>query len=112
MGDLQFFLNSPLWGTGTTIAAFDQHHQLVGNVLVYRDDTQQCGIMDDVFVLPEWRRRGIAKALINEGLKYFRTCGIEDVRLEVKQSNNPAVSLYTIMGYTIINEEVLLGLFL
>jgi ribosomal protein S18 acetylase RimI-like enzyme len=109
---LQFLLDSPSWESGKAITAFDQHHQIVASILAYRDEEQQCGVCDDVFVLPEWRRQGLAKALINEGLKYFQTCGIKDVRLEVKRSNFPAVSLYKSMSYTIANEQVLLGKYL
>jgi ribosomal protein S18 acetylase RimI-like enzyme len=63
-------------------------------------------------VLPAWRGRNIARFLIGEGLKYFQECGIHDMRLEVKQSNSPAVRVYTSMGYEVINEEIFLGRFL
>lgn len=65
-----------------------------------------------MLVAEAWRGRGIARFLIGEGLKYSREQGIPDWRLEVKQSNQPAVKVYSSMGYKTINEEVFLGRFL
>lgn len=65
-----------------------------------------------MFVLPEWRGKGLAKYLLQAGLKHLRQQGFSEVRLEVLQSNQPAVGLYQAMGYSIINEDVFVGKFL
>jgi GNAT superfamily N-acetyltransferase len=109
---LRFFLDSPVWAAGMAVAAFDLQGQLVGSVLAYSDEEAGRGVIDDVFVLPEWRRRGIAKRLVGEGIRYFREQGVREVHLDVVQSNGPAISLYRSMGYVTINEEVMLGLYL
>ena len=109
---LRFFLNSPAWAAGTAVAAFDQQGQLAGSVVAYPDGEAGWGVVDDVFVLPEWRRRGIARRMVGEGIRYLREQGVEEVRLDVVQSNEPAVSLYRSMGYVTINEEVMLGLYI
>jgi GNAT superfamily N-acetyltransferase len=109
---LRFFLNSPVWAAGTAVAAFDPQGQLVGSVVAYPDEEAGWGVVDDVFVLPEWRRRGIAKRLVGEGIRYFRELGVQEVHLDVVQSNEPAISLYRSMGYVTINEEVMLGLYM
>jgi len=93
------------------ISVFTPSNDLIASILVYPPE-QGFGLTDDVFVLPAWRRRGIARFLIGEGLKYFRERDIPDMRLEVEQSNTPAVRVYTSMGYQVINEEVFLGRFL
>jgi GNAT superfamily N-acetyltransferase len=108
---LSFFLDSPMWA-GTAVAAFDPQGQLVGSVLAYADEEKRWGVVDDVFVLPEWRSRGIARRLVGEGIKYLREQGMEEVRLDVVQTNKPAISLYRSMGYVTINEEVMLGLYI
>jgi ribosomal protein S18 acetylase RimI-like enzyme len=109
---LRFFLNSPIWAAGTAVAAFDSQGQLVGSVLAYPDEDAGWGVVDDVFVLPEWRRRGIARRMVGEGIRYLREQGVEEVRLDVVQSNEPAISLYRSMGYVTISEEVMLGLYI
>ena len=50
----------------------------------------------DIFVLDEYRRKGIAKALLNEMLK-DKT--IKSVTLEVKESNKNAIMLYNSLGF-------------
>jgi ribosomal protein S18 acetylase RimI-like enzyme len=109
---LRFFLNSPVWTAGTAVAAFDPQGGLVGSVVAYPDEEAGWGVVDDVFVLPEWRRRGIARRLVGEGIKYLREQGLEEARLDVVQTNQPAISLYRSMGYVTINEEVMLGLYI
>ena len=50
----------------------------------------------DIFVLDEYRRKGIAKALLNGMLK-DKT--IKSVTLEVKESNKNAILLYNSLGF-------------
>lgn len=106
---LQFLLQSPFWTTGTAVAAFDEQEALVGSVLCYVDPSQGIGITDDVFVLPEWRGRGVARWLVAEGLRWFREQNVAQVRLEVRRTNPAAQAVYRSVGFEQVNEEVLLG---
>ncbi len=81
-------------------------------MLAYPNEANTWGVTDDVFVLPEWRGRGLAKYLVNEGLRYLQEIGLEQSVLEVLVSNAPALHVYQVTGHTIINEEVFLGLYL
>lgn len=55
------------------------------------------GSIVEVAVSPDYRRRGIARALINEAL---RNCtGLCTVFLEVREGNAPAVALYESLGF-------------
>jgi ribosomal protein S18 acetylase RimI-like enzyme len=110
--ELQVLLHSPLWDKGRVITAYSSSNELVGSILVYWDEQKGYGVTDDVMVLPNWRGQNIAKNLIGEGLRYFRAQGIPEVWLEVKVSNVPAVSVYTSMGYSVINQESMLGKFI
>ena len=48
-------------------------------------------------VVPGWRRQGIAEALLSEcELKM----GMSQVKLTVRRSNDPAITLYKKLGYT------------
>ena len=50
----------------------------------------------DIFVLEEYRRKGIGKALLEEMMK-DKT--IESITLEVKESNKNAILLYNSLGF-------------
>ncbi|WP_316607938.1 ribosomal protein S18-alanine N-acetyltransferase [uncultured Ruminococcus sp.] len=55
------------------------------------------GSIVEIAVSPDHRRRGIARALINEAL---RNCtGLCTVFLEVREGNVPAVALYESLGF-------------
>ena len=53
----------------------------------------------DVVVAPEYRRRGIADALIKELFSYGESKGISEYALEVRKSNEAAISLYEKNGF-------------
>ncbi len=107
---LRFALQSPLWTDGLAVTAVTVRQDLAGSVLIYVDPDKAFGLIDDVFVLPAWRGRGVAKGLIGQGLASLRAQGVAEALLEVRAGNAPAVAVYQAMGYRIVNEEVLLGM--
>jgi ribosomal-protein-alanine N-acetyltransferase len=50
-------------------------------------------------VLPQYRRRGVAKSLLQEIEKIFREKGVKSCRLEVREDNIAALRLYRKLGY-------------
>ncbi len=53
----------------------------------------------NVVVLPEWRQRGIGRALVTHLCDIARQQRIHTVRLTVEPANAPAVRLYTACGF-------------
>lgn len=97
------------------ITTLNKENEIIGGITVSRskEETQnQVGLIEDVFVLPSWRRRGIAKYLISKGLLYLRDNGITEARLEVLAQNEAALKLYKGMGYKVLNKELILGVYL
>lgn len=68
----------------------------VGYAVVYA----VCGEGDiaRVAVLPQYRKKGIARALLLEAFK----AGLNDAFLDVRESNIPAISLYRSLGFEVI----------
>lgn len=56
--------------------------------------------MMNIAVRPDCRRQGIAAALIDELIVRLKERGSHILRLEVRQSNAPAIALYNSMGFT------------
>lgn len=50
-------------------------------------------------VRPEARRLGVAQALVAEGLARLRQEGVQVCFLEVRQDNEPAITLYERLGF-------------
>lgn len=106
--DLRFLLTSANWEKGSAFTAHAPSGEWIGSVLEYYNEENASGMTDDVMVLPDWRGKNIAKRLIGEGLGFFKAKQVDQVLLEVKATNTPAVSVYSSMGYKIINRENLL----
>ena len=52
-----------------------------------------------IAVMPEWRGRGAAGALMDAADRYFRSRRVRRVRLEVRPDNEAAIRLYRDKGY-------------
>jgi len=76
--------------------------RVVGYVsaVIRRDGT---GHVVSICVDPDYRGRGIGKALMNEILKKLRESGVCRVRLEVRVSNEVARRLYERLGFKVVD---------
>lgn len=55
--------------------------------------------MMNLAVLPEYRKQGIGERLVNDLVEHLKENGACCLVLEVRQSNAPAISLYTKLGF-------------
>ena len=58
------------------------------------------GAIQNVAVLPEYRRRGIGQALVQGALQGFQRAGVTRVTLEATSDNLTAVNLYDRIGFS------------
>jgi len=64
---------------------------------------RKLGHVISIAVLPEYRRKGIAKTLLKDALKALKKhYGCDEAYLEVRVSNSPALMLYQKLGFTIV----------
>jgi ribosomal protein S18 acetylase RimI-like enzyme len=107
--ELQAFLHSPAWREGTMVTAFEGE-EVAGSLAAYWDETisqmsgRKAGYTEYIFVREKWRKRGIAAALIVQGLQYLKEHEREAAFLEVKAANENALKLYQRLGYRVIDE--------
>ena len=96
------------WSEGSIASELDNPLSLW---LVAEQDGAVCGyvgsqtVLDEtdmmnIAVRPDCRRQGIAAALIEELVSRLKERGSHILRLEVRQSNAPAIALYETMGFT------------
>jgi GNAT superfamily N-acetyltransferase len=100
---LEHFAKSDLWQGGTTFTAFSGG-EIIASVMALSN-----GLLDYVFVIPEWRGKGIAKVLISEALKFLQERNHTQVWLEVYSHNEAAVNLYQSFRFETFKEEISLG---
>ena len=58
------------------------------------------GYITNIAVAPAFRRRGIGRALVSELIKIGREEGFSFLTLEVRASNEAAISLYKSLGFS------------
>ena len=63
------------------------------------------GYITNVAVSPDFRRQGAARRLIAELIARAKEKGLAFVTLEVRESNAPAIALYTGAGFTPVGKR-------
>ncbi|MEH7384923.1 GNAT family N-acetyltransferase [Bacillus sp. JJ1521] len=69
----------------------------VGSTVDVNTD-EMIGVIPEIYVLPRYRNKGIAKKLCNEAFNYIRNEGLNKVQLNVF-SGNPAKKIYEDLGF-------------
>jgi ribosomal protein S18 acetylase RimI-like enzyme len=72
-------------------------HQPIG--FLTADVFSGLGWISQVGVVPAWRGKGLASALIIETLKHFKADGFKEVALHVNVNNPRAIHLYSQLGF-------------
>jgi len=78
---------------------WEHEHQPVGMIILQRQNTTNTWRIGNVAVLPAYRRRGIARMLVEIGLGFIREHGGEMALLGVISGNLPAYTLYQNLGF-------------
>jgi ribosomal protein S18 acetylase RimI-like enzyme len=101
------FRNDPLFAPHLWQVAFDGD-TIAGQILNYLEpeaDGRVIGWTEAISVQPEYRRRGLARALLARSIRVVRDAGATCAGLGVDLNNpNHAADLYQEMGYRIISE--------
>jgi Acetyltransferases len=109
--EFRCFVESPLWENGTTFTAFNREGDITGSLIVYWNNVRdtkggkKSSYIQSVFVLPPWRRTGIARCLMSIALKHLKNNGREETMLNVNSQNTGAIELYKSFGYGIAYEK-------
>ncbi|WP_043460167.1 GNAT family N-acetyltransferase [Azohydromonas australica] len=76
------------------LAGFTQLYPTFSSV-----SARRAWILNDLFVAPDWRQRGVAKALMQQALEHARASGAAWISLQTARDNLPAQSLYRSLGF-------------
>ncbi len=92
-------LDSP-WSFGLVA----QTSQGVAGYLIARE-VAGSGEVLNLAVSPDSRRQGLARGLLRAGLKFLRRRRVEEVFLEVRESNRSAQALYESLGFRPVGQR-------
>lgn len=92
-----------------TLGAYSEQGKLVGTVTLVRERALKVRHIANVvamFVLPEYRRRGIGRVLLSDLITEARQlAGLEQLKLSVVKENNPGVALCRSLGFQVYGVE-------
>lgn len=71
--------------------------EVLGCIAMNRADTQ--GFISKVMTHPNYRRQGVAGALLKKLTDFALESGMRELTLEVRESNTAAIALYTASGF-------------
>jgi ribosomal protein S18 acetylase RimI-like enzyme len=78
---------------------WEEDGHIVGNVTLLPSKPSGRYLVANVAVHPNYRRRGIARLLMDESIKDVKRCGGHTIFLQVDKENDAAVALYQQMGF-------------
>ena len=78
--------------------ACDEENNIIGYIGIWTllDECQ----INKIAVIPEKRKNGIGKAILNHVLEFTRDIGVKNWYLEVRESNKAAQALYRSAGFS------------
>ena len=62
------------------------------------------GVVSDIAVAAECRRQGIARAMVDEALAWFRSRGMDRATANMVPANPEALAFWTAMGFDVLAE--------
>jgi ribosomal protein S18 acetylase RimI-like enzyme len=85
--------------------------QVAGHVVLTFCSSMEYGgrsaFVDDLFVRPALRNRGVGRALVDHARAICEALGIRAMHLEVARTNGPAQSVYRAVGFGSTDRELL-----
>lgn len=78
---------------------WEQEGKLIGTIIIHKLGDTDTWLIGSIGVLPEYRRKGIARKLMNAGIDLILYRHGRRVILNVIEGNTPACSLYKSLGF-------------
>jgi len=91
--------DSPFYRADLDLYVADPEGAPVAFTIVWYDDRNRTGLFEPVGCLPEHRRRGLAGALLREGLRRLRELGATHALVAQREGNAAAAALYESAGF-------------
>ena len=95
-----FWRLDPVFSRFTPGFVWEEDGRIVGNVTLLPTSSSHRFIIANVAIYPDYRRRGIARALMEVAQKEAQKRGASEIRLQVARNNAAARSLYDSLSYS------------
>ncbi len=96
-----FFAPYATWLIGRCSSKNDKNTDFCAAIQCVRKNKKE-GEIQNVSVIPSFRRQGLGRALVLKALESFKTIGVKRVLLEATAENAVAVRMYDSLGFRLI----------
>jgi ribosomal protein S18 acetylase RimI-like enzyme len=101
--DYARFMRLPGYDRDLDLVAATPEGGIAAYVNGWVDSVNRIGDFGPVGALPAFRRRGLTRAVLLEGLRRMRSHGMDRVCISTTATNTPARGLYESIGFRIVN---------
>jgi ribosomal protein S18 acetylase RimI-like enzyme len=98
------FMRSPAYEREHDIVAVAPDGTIAAFAIYWPDNELSLGQFEPVGTHPDFRRRGLARAVLHEGLARLAATGIERARVMTGGANEPAASTYLASGFDLVDQ--------
>jgi len=102
--DYAYFMRLPGYHRDLDIVAVALDGAIAAYVNGWIDPVNRIGDFGPVGARPAYRRQGLTRAVLLEGLRRMQACGMDRVCVSTGVSNTPARRLYESVGFEIVNK--------
>ena len=92
-------MRKPGYDPGREIVAETDDGRIAAYAVIWFDDVNGIGLFEPVGTDPAFQRRGLARAIMAEGLHAMLAAGMARARVEYDATNEAAAALYASMGF-------------
>lgn len=93
------FVHSPVYQADHDVVIEAPDKRIAAFCYLWFDDTNSIGLFEPVGVHVDFQRKGLGKALMQEGLRRMQAAGIKKAMLNVEENNWAARRLYQNVGF-------------
>ncbi len=91
---------------GLAIVAESPRGELAAYALFWLDPINRIGLLEPVGARVAYRRMGLSKAVLQEGLRRLQAYGARNALVSTGAANVPAIALYAAAGFEVLHEEL------
>lgn len=102
-------LQAPLYRRDQHLVAVGAENRVIGECIYWVDTENSIGVFEPVETKPEFRRKGVALALLNEGLRRMNLQGVRVAKVSHYSDNLPARNLYHSLGFSQLFSRLVYG---
>jgi mycothiol synthase len=102
--DYAYFMQLPGYNRDLDVVAVAPDGVIAAYVNGWIDPINRIGDFGPVGALPAYRRQGLTRAVLLEGLRRMKAHGMDRVCVSTGDTNTPALRLYESVGFRIVNK--------